>query len=136
LITGVDAQGNSCVVEEKDVGTFGDAVKTSVVFETTEVVPGPRPIGRARISISASRRASPAGWWCTGRRTARHTSTTPDTVDYDAILQGSTTLILDDGEHLLERGDCVVITGVHHDWRTGPEGCIQSVVLLGSTLPA
>ena len=58
-----------------------------------------------------------------------------DTIDYDIVLAGSVELILDDGAHLLGPGDCVVITGVDHAWRAGPDGVILSVALIGSTRP-
>ena len=54
-----------------------------------------------------------------------------DTLDYDLVFRGKVTLELEDGEVVLEAGDGVVIPGVEHRWRTGPEGCILSIVLLG-----
>jgi hypothetical protein len=62
---------------------------------------------------------------------AHHT----DTLDFDLVVAGTMELILDDGAHLLETGDCAVVTGVDHAWRAGPEGCTLSVVLLGSPPP-
>ena len=35
-----------------------------------------------------------------------------DTIDLDTISSGSIELLLDDGAHSLERGDCVVVAGV------------------------
>jgi hypothetical protein len=32
-------------------------------------------------------------------------------------------------------GDCVVVTGVGHAWRPGPEGCVMSVVVIGTPPP-
>jgi hypothetical protein len=65
------------------------------------------------------------------RTTIHHT----DTVDLDLVVTGSIDLLLDDGAHHLDTGDCVVITGVDHGWRAGAEGCTLSVVLLGTPLP-
>jgi hypothetical protein len=53
-----------------------------------------------------------------------------DTLDYDVVLRGEVTLLLEDGEVVLRAGDSVVIPGVLHGWRAGPEGCVSSVVLL------
>jgi quercetin dioxygenase-like cupin family protein len=54
------------------------------------------------------------------------------TADYDSILGGSIELILDDGVHKLESGDCVLIAGIDHAWRAGPEGCTMAVLMLGA----
>jgi quercetin dioxygenase-like cupin family protein len=59
-----------------------------------------------------------------------------DTLDFDVVLAGSVELTLDDGPHSLEAGDCVVVTGVDHGWRAGPEGCRLSVLALGTAPPA
>jgi mannose-6-phosphate isomerase-like protein (cupin superfamily) len=135
-VTGVDDQGRSCVVEEKDVGGFSEAISLLTIFATDEAVPGPRPVGHGDdldLGVAPGlTRWYLVHWPPNSTAHVHHT----DTVDYDAILQGSITLILGDGEHPLHQGDCVVITGVDHDWRAGPDGCIESVVLLGSTPPA
>lgn len=58
-----------------------------------------------------------------------------DTVDFDIVLSGSVELVLDDGVHPLAAGDSVVVTGVDHAWRTGPDGCRLSVVAIGALPP-
>jgi hypothetical protein len=58
-----------------------------------------------------------------------------DTVDFDTIIFGSVEIILHDGPHRLEPGDCVVVTGVDHGWRAGPQGCTASVVVVGTPPP-
>jgi hypothetical protein len=58
-----------------------------------------------------------------------------DTIDLDFVVSGRIHLVLEDGAHTLEEGDCAVITGVDHAWRVGPEGCTLSVVLLGMPPP-
>jgi quercetin dioxygenase-like cupin family protein len=55
-----------------------------------------------------------------------------DTVDLDIVLEGSMELILDDGVHLLHAGDGVIVRGVDHAWRSGPEGCRLSVMFIGT----
>jgi quercetin dioxygenase-like cupin family protein len=54
-----------------------------------------------------------------------------DTVDFDLVVEGTIELILDDGAHALQSGDCVFMTGVDHGWRAGPAGCILSGTSLG-----
>lgn len=58
-----------------------------------------------------------------------------DTLDLDVVLAGSVQLILDEGVHLLTPGDCVVIPGIDHAWRAGPEGCRIGYVLVGTPEP-
>ena len=55
-----------------------------------------------------------------------------DTLDLETIISGSVDLILDDGAHHLEVGDMVVMTGVDHAWRAGPDGCRINAVLIGT----
>lgn len=55
-----------------------------------------------------------------------------DTVDLEILVEGSIELILDDGSHPLQAGDCVVMNGVDHGWRTGPAGCLVSAVAIGT----
>jgi quercetin dioxygenase-like cupin family protein len=59
-----------------------------------------------------------------------------DTIDVDTVLEGSVSIILDDGPHWLEVGDTVVVNGVDHAWEAGPSGATVSVVLLGTPSPA
>jgi mannose-6-phosphate isomerase-like protein (cupin superfamily) len=55
-----------------------------------------------------------------------------DTLDFDMILEGSVEIVLDDGPHRLGPGDCVVVTGVDHVWKAGPDGFVMSVTLMGT----
>lgn len=54
-----------------------------------------------------------------------------NTIDYGAILTGECDLVLDDDVVHLVPGDFVVINGVAHGWRTGPQGCTKSTVVVG-----
>ncbi len=54
-----------------------------------------------------------------------------DTLDYDCVLSGMVTLVLEDGEVDLHTGDTVVIPGVLHGWRSGPDGAVSSAIVLG-----
>ena len=55
-----------------------------------------------------------------------------DTIDFDVVIAGSIVLVLNDGPHELQSGDCVVVAGVDHGWRAGPSGCTMSVLVLGT----
>ena len=53
------------------------------------------------------------------------------TLDFDAVVRGSVTLNLDEGSIELTPGDCVVLPGVRHGWRAGPEGCTFTCAIHG-----
>jgi quercetin dioxygenase-like cupin family protein len=53
------------------------------------------------------------------------------TVDYAVVVAGDVTLGLEDGNVLLEAGDALLVNGVLHSWRAGPEGCVIATVLVG-----
>jgi quercetin dioxygenase-like cupin family protein len=133
LVTGVNDKGESCVLQDEEV-TFAEMVPgagSSTIFETSEVHaptgrPGPGPFyplglnpGQARWMISDF--APGAGI------PIHHT----DTVGFHIVLSGSADLVLDTAVHALAPGDCVVLTGVDHGWRIGPDGCRFSVVVVG-----
>jgi quercetin dioxygenase-like cupin family protein len=56
------------------------------------------------------------------------------TIDFELVVSGEVTLILEDGEIVLRAGDSAVVPGVVHAWRGGPDGCELAIFLLG--LPA
>ena len=53
------------------------------------------------------------------------------TVDYAVIVAGQVELGLEDGAVVLYAGDTVLVNGVRHSWRAGPEGCVIATVLVG-----
>jgi quercetin dioxygenase-like cupin family protein len=55
-----------------------------------------------------------------------------DSVDYAFVFEGSVELMLDDGPHQLGPGDFVVLNGVDHAWKAGPDGCRMSSVTIGT----
>jgi hypothetical protein len=44
--------------------------------------------------------------------------------------------VLDDGPHRVSAGDCIVMAGVDHRLRTGPDGCRLMSFAIGAGLPA
>ncbi len=54
------------------------------------------------------------------------------TIDLDTIVAGQMDILMEDGSvGSMSVGDCVVVTGVVHGWRSGPEGCTLVNVLVG-----
>lgn len=134
IVTGVK-DGKSCVVEQIDCTPPAEGMGTQSVAELDLRNLPPRPPGRGEfVDIPA-----PEGTmrWYRVRflpnetRRVHHT----DTIDCHTIVAGRIELLLDDGPHLLEQGDSAMVTGVDHGWRTGPEGCVVSMIILGTPKP-
>lgn len=137
LVTGVDRDGRSCLVDEGEVA-FAEALPglaINLVHATEESPPPPRPAGRGDF-LDMGTAPGFTRWvlmrWEPGTEYPMHHT---DSVDFDLVLEGSIDLILDDGAHRLGPGDCVVMTGVDHGWRAGPDGCTVSVLTLGTPPP-
>jgi quercetin dioxygenase-like cupin family protein len=134
LVTGVDADGRSCVLSEQvgldpvpdGVFHFGMAHRTATA---------PPPAGPAAHTELMDVQVPPgiAQWIVIdyepgGIQEWHHT----DTVDFNHVLSGSIDLTLDDGVHHLEAGDGAVVNGVDHAWQAGADGCRLSVLFLGT----
>jgi quercetin dioxygenase-like cupin family protein len=53
------------------------------------------------------------------------------TIDYGFVIRGEVELGLDAGDVVLHAGDAVLVDGVKHSWRAGPDGCLIATVLVG-----
>ena len=65
-------------------------------------------------------------------REAKHPGThTTETVDYIILLSGEITLVLDDGEVLMQPLDVVIQRGTNHSWvNTGTEPAVLAAILI------
>ena len=125
------------MVRERDV-VFAEimpGLAVDALFKTIETPLPSRPDGRGDL-IDLGIAPGQCSWslWrqdAGAQVTVHHT----DTVDFDLIVAGTVELVLDDGPHALDTGDCVVMTGVDHAWRAGPDGCRLSAVLVGTPSP-
>src|SRR5579872_1029068 len=129
IVTGIDENGRSCVVEETELEADGGRF---AIYQTSTNPLPPRPVGRGE-ALDLNVPPGIARWICLEfepgyQRSMHHT----DTVDFDAIIAGTMDLLLDDGTHRLGPGDCVVMNGVDHAWAAGPDGCTALIVTLGS----
>lgn len=136
LVTGVDAAGRSCAARDDQVTLQGGdglgGVRYTMMYATPTLPTISRGGGRAADRFDLGVGAGAMDWkvidYGPGMEFSMHHT---DTVDFDTVLSGSIELILDDGGHALAAGDHVVVTGVDHAWRAGPEGCRMSIVSLG-----
>lgn len=131
LVTGTDGQGRGCVVKQEDIHGRAEKLVYQKIFETLDGV-----TGSTVDSTGSFRDIAPAGgearWGVvTFPPGAVHPPHHTRSIDFDTVLSGSIDLGLDDGDYRLEAGDSVVINGVDHGWRVGPEGCTMTVLALG-----
>ena len=137
LITGVDASGRSCAVRDDALVLQGDAGLSGLLYSVLYATPAVTSVavgGRAADHLDLAVPQGTIRWtmieYAPGTEFAMHHT---DTVDFDVVLSGSVELILDDGAYPLAAGDSLVVTGVDHGWRAGPQGCRLSVVTIGAS---
>jgi hypothetical protein len=146
LITGADADGRSYVVEEAEVAPVdpgGDhGVSVARVYATAECPPAARLPGRG-VPVGVELAPGLLKWMVVDHQphevhAGPLTSTTmhyKDTLDLVLVQEGSADLVLDDGAHPVVAGDLVVMPGVDHAWKAGPDGCRVVVVSVGTPPP-
>jgi quercetin dioxygenase-like cupin family protein len=151
LITGVDARGRSCLVEEADVAPApvgGHGVSVARVFAINESPPAARLPGLGE-TVDVRLEAGLLRWMAVEHRPYEElaheahdgpvTSTTMhhcDALDLVFVQEGTAELVLQDGAHPVAAGDFVVTPGVDHAWRAGPDGCRFVVVSVGMPPPS
>jgi mannose-6-phosphate isomerase-like protein (cupin superfamily) len=132
LVIGMDADGHSGVIEEATFPAPADAPSTELIHQTATAPPPVRPPGSAA-HVDLEVAPGIARWilvqFQPGQQSFMHHT---DSIDFHTIVSGGVDILLDDGPHHLEPGDCVVVGGVDHAWLAGPEGCTSSVVVIGT----
>jgi len=145
LIAGVDAEGRSCLVEVVEVvpeAVPGHGVNVARVYATTESPPPPRS---PALGESVDIRLPPGvlRWMVVehpphealARRTTSTTMHHSDALDLVLVHEGSGDLLLQDGAHPVAAGDLIVMPGVDHAMKVGPDGCRLVVVSVGTPPP-
>jgi hypothetical protein len=142
FVTGVNADGRSCIVDEGDVNlgsVEGFAGMLTANLWVTDASPPPAapPQGGHFVDV----RLPPGIVRWTVVEHAPHetadTATTSSTmhhtnaIDLIFVVEGSTHLTLDDDVRDLRPGDCVVMTGVDHAMKAGPDGSRVISVAIG-----
>jgi mannose-6-phosphate isomerase-like protein (cupin superfamily) len=146
LITGVDAKGRSCLLEVVDVtptrapGAHG--VDVARIHATTEAPPPARAPALGDF-IDTSLAPGLVRWLVVEHapRGAGEPPTTATTIHHTNALDlvfvhaGTGEMVLQDGAYPVVAGDCVVLPGVDHAMRPGPDGCRILVVSIGTAPP-
>jgi mannose-6-phosphate isomerase-like protein (cupin superfamily) len=136
FVTGVK-DGKACMISETEVSLDPSSISGHDFVEFAVNPPLPRPAGNGAF-LDTGLPVGQVKWLTTSfppngsYPTMHHT----DTIDCHTILSGSIDLILDDGAHRLAAGDCVIVNGVDHAWQAGEEGCITSLMMIGTPAPA
>jgi len=143
IITGVDDQGRSCIIEECDVTPTPvptmPEVAVQALYRTDESPPPPIP---PHNSVEVPHVLPPGHLrWSVVQHFPLPEGSEPNvstemhyshTLDLFIVVAGSTTMVLDTVERELFPGDCVVMNGVDHAMVTGPNGSTLVTATLGT----
>lgn len=137
VVTGLDAQGRSCVVMDGPIPSFDPGeggISSAALAWRTASLPADNagadetavPYRTELLHESGSNFAICR--FPNGTQAYMHAT---DTIDYLVVLSGHVTLVLETGEAALGPGDFVVDRGVMHGWRNdSDEPCVCAVVNL------
>lgn len=134
VVVGEDEHGRSCIARTDPIVPAGPGEFTHVQLWRTAGLPPVVDVPRRKPGEPVMALTDPSGsafvhafypphWASQMHRT--------DTLDYGVILAGTVVLVVGDGEIELQAGDCWVLPGVIHQWRTGESGATISCTVLG-----
>jgi mannose-6-phosphate isomerase-like protein (cupin superfamily) len=116
-------------------------IRTAPLFATTECPPPPRALSDA-VHIVTNQAAGILKWFVLehlpheeSEKTATGTIHTTDAVELVYVLRGRLEVVLEDGTHMADPGDCVAVNGVAHALRGGPDGSTILVASIGTAPP-
>ena len=146
FVTGVNAAGRSCIVEEGEVtlgAVEGIAEVLTANLWATEASPPPAAPPQAGNFVDVRLPPGIVRWTVVEHTSheetdARATSSTmhhTNAIDLIFVVDGSTQLLLDDDVRDLRPGDCVVMTGVDHAMKAGADGSRVISVAIGIPTP-
>jgi mannose-6-phosphate isomerase-like protein (cupin superfamily) len=133
LVFGVDADGGSCLVEERAIVAHDVAAAPGTamaqLFSIDQSPPPPCPPSAG--TLVPGRPPGHVDWHlvelapldaasASGPGTELHRRSAFDLV---VVLDGAGDYLLADGEHPVRAGDCIVMPGTDHGFRQGPDGC-------------
>jgi mannose-6-phosphate isomerase-like protein (cupin superfamily) len=143
ILTGVDVDGRSCIVEDVEVEAQVipgiDGLRSGTLFSTPGGAP-PAPPPQAGRAIDHALAPGALRWILVdndppagGERpeicvTMHH----QDAYELVFVVAGSTRLVLDADATVVEAGDCVVLAAVDHAFETGEQGCRMLAVAVGT----
>jgi quercetin dioxygenase-like cupin family protein len=138
LIAGVDAAGNSCILKEVPIPPREDMTGPSSridIFELRETPPPQRPPAKASYHETGIEPGHADFLILQMPPGIEHPMHHTDTLNFHTIVAGYLDVLLDDGPHRMETGDSLVLPGIDHGWKAGPDGCTMAILNLGSVRP-
>jgi mannose-6-phosphate isomerase-like protein (cupin superfamily) len=140
FVLGLDAQGRSCVVEQREVASVPamPGVAVASLFATTECPP-PAPLP-GHGTFDDMQMAPGLVHWMVVDLEAYSAQDAPtlatelhynNTIELFCVLEGTVNTILGVGALDLHPGDCVAMPGVDHATRAGPEGARVLSISIG-----
>jgi mannose-6-phosphate isomerase-like protein (cupin superfamily) len=142
LVVGVDASGRSFLAKQSDVaagpipGLPGSA--SASLFATNQSPPPASPPGVGKFTGNTL----PPGhvtWFFVEHQPRAADAPAPTTelhyrnaIDLVSILEGGGDMLLGDGPHPVQAGDCIVMAGTDHRLRPGPQGCRLLAFAIGT----
>jgi hypothetical protein len=144
LTYGLDSDGRSCVIDEREITTdvVLPGLGMTTLFQTREVPPVAPPPGSGVFGNMGMVPGS-VNWMMVDiapHDEARGATLATEmhynnTIELFCVLEGSMISALDDGPHVIERGDCVAMPGVDHATFGGPDGARVLNVSVGLAPP-
>jgi quercetin dioxygenase-like cupin family protein len=135
LVVGLDTAGRSCLVEEAPLNlkvARSGGHQLARVYET-DSAPPPAPLAGHANFVDVGLGSGILRWIIIQfEPNIEFPMHQTDTIDCVLVLDGSVELELDDGLHLLETRDCVIIPAIDHGWKAGPSGCQLCVMAIGT----
>ncbi len=131
VVTGLDAEGRSCVIIDGPVPQFSTGLGAALVWQTKT-----QPADNSGNADTAEPYAidmlhTPGSTFaiCQFSPHSPALMHATDTIDYLVILSGKVTLVTENGEADLGPGDLIVDRGVVHGWRNDhDEPCVAVAV--------
>lgn len=135
VVTGLDAQGRSCVIIDGPIPVLSP-MSAALAWRTTSHPADNSgqadPVVPYRTELLHESASNFAICQFPARSGEAYMHAT-DTIDYLVVLSGACTLVLETGEVALSAGDFVVDRGVMHGWRNDhDEACTCAVVNIPS----
>jgi hypothetical protein len=142
IVLGLDEHGQSCVASATEIAPApieGLPGITSVsLFKTDQSPPPPCPPG---LGTRVPNAIAPGcvNWYIVDHAPPpadeHHAGTElhhRDAIDLVVMLEGGGDFLLADGAHPVRAGDCIVMAGIDHGLRAGPDGCRMMSFAIGT----
>ena len=140
VVTGLNAQGRSCIVQDGDVSPKAVEGRVGAASSTLwGTLMSPPPVAPPQAGSLLSTGLAPGELrWTVTQLGPEAEVDMHHHLDYKLafVLDGSMRLVLDEGDTVVATGECFVLPGVDHMTEVGPDGCRMLLIALGVSPPA